>query len=154
MRARLPISTRRITDRIVQCAHGIPRDVGGLAPHEMIRLLRTRLHMSQAQLARRAKMPQSHLARIENGEGDPQWSTLRRIFEGLGCRLIVVPQTERNLNRVVAARIEATARRRIAQLAGSMSLEKQRPDDASLRDLLRTEIRRLKANPTSEIWEE
>ena len=52
--------------------------------------LRKRSHLSQAQLAARAGLPRSHVARIEAGH-DVRWATLRRLFSGLGFELLILP---------------------------------------------------------------
>lgn len=108
--------------------------------------------MTQAQLARRAGMPQSHVARLESGKVDPQVSTLRRIFDALFCDLLVMPGPRRGLDELLDERIRETARRNVARIAGTMALEKQEPDDETVRSLLRAEEARLRANPSSELW--
>lgn len=60
-------------------------------PHAVIRELRKEQGLTQAQLARRAGLPQSHLAKIEAGKVDMQLSTLRRLFRALGRGLCVTP---------------------------------------------------------------
>ena len=52
---------------------------------------RITLGISQAELARRAKMKQPAIARLERGESSPQLDTLRPILNALGCDISVVP---------------------------------------------------------------
>lgn len=61
----------------------------GLEPHVLIRTLRRELKMTQAQLARRAGLPQSHLAKIEGGKVDMQLGTLRRILRAMSHELVL-----------------------------------------------------------------
>ena len=53
---------------------------------EMIRELRAEAGLSQAQLARLAKISQAHVARIEAGKVDPRLSTVNRILRILESR--------------------------------------------------------------------
>lgn len=69
-------------------------------PHVAIRNLRKELGMTQAQLAKRAGMPQSHLAKIEAGKVDFQLSTLRRIFRAMYCEPVLVPRLQEKLQRI------------------------------------------------------
>ena len=55
-----------------------------------IRMLRGYLRMTQAELAKRSDITQPNLAAIESGKVNPHVSTLKRIYEGLSCDLIVV----------------------------------------------------------------
>ncbi|MDE2293391.1 MAG: helix-turn-helix transcriptional regulator [Elusimicrobia bacterium] len=59
----------------------------------MLRRLRRGLRVSQRELARRAGVPRSMVERVERG-GDALLSTLRRLFEALGCGLTVLPVSE------------------------------------------------------------
>ena len=54
---------------------------------ELIRTARTRRGLTQRALAARAGVEQSTIARIENGDADPTWSTVSRLLEGAGFRL-------------------------------------------------------------------
>ena len=55
------------------------RYVGG-----RIKLLREKAGLSQSELAKLAKIPQSHLSRLENAEHSPTHKTLSRIAKALG----------------------------------------------------------------------
>lgn len=60
--------------------------------------------MSQAQLSLRAHVDQSHIARIELGKVEADLATLRRLFDGLFCDLLVVPKPRRELGDVLSER--------------------------------------------------
>ncbi|MBI4376678.1 MAG: helix-turn-helix domain-containing protein [Elusimicrobia bacterium] len=75
-----------------------------LLPSDYICALRSALRMSQAQLARRCRIPRSHISRIEAGMMDPRMSTLRRIFHALFCGLLVMPIPRRHLGEALAER--------------------------------------------------
>lgn len=60
--------------------------------------------MSQAQLARRAGVDQSHIARIELGKVEADLATLRRLFDALLCDLLVIPRPRLELGDALAER--------------------------------------------------
>jgi transcriptional regulator with XRE-family HTH domain len=53
---------------------------------ETLRSLRDAAKLSQAELARRARTTQSHVAHIESGEKDPQTDMIARLAKALGVR--------------------------------------------------------------------
>lgn len=54
----------------------------------MLRTLRTKAGISQAELARRAKIPQGVLSYIENGRTKhPRIDTMQALAKALGCSL-------------------------------------------------------------------
>lgn len=130
---RLPITRRRILKRLVSYGIKAPEAAQGLAPHVVIRAIRNGLRMTQAQLARRAGMPQSHVAKIETGKVDAQLSTLRKILRAMFCEMVLVPKFKKTPQAAIAGRVKEVARRR---------------------GLTRSEEKRLMSHPSSAIWEE
>jgi DNA-binding transcriptional regulator YiaG len=61
-------------------------------PRVYLRALRSRLRMSQAQLARRSGIEQRHISRFETGKSDLRLNTLRRLFDAMFCDLLIVPR--------------------------------------------------------------
>ena len=51
-----------------------------------LRHMRRKAGLSQAEVARRAKMRPETLSRLENGHGNPTVRTLRRVLRALGVR--------------------------------------------------------------------
>lgn len=147
----LPISNRRAISRIAEFSAQAPA-AAQLPPHALIRAVRASLHMTQSQLAKKAGMPQSHLARIESGKIDPQLGTVRKLLGALFCDMLVVPRMARRLDEVLEARIQEKARKNVARVSGTMALEKQLPDEETLRALIRSEESRLRTHPSPEIW--
>ncbi|MFA5140002.1 MAG: helix-turn-helix domain-containing protein [Elusimicrobiota bacterium] len=119
----------------------------GSAPHVLIRETRSALRMTQAQLARRAGLPQSHVAKIESGRVDVQLSTLRRILQAMFCEVVVLPKFIKTPKGAVAERIKEVARRKVARVMGA-----ERPRGRMVRALIRAEEERLVSRPSSEIW--
>ncbi|MEE8424594.1 MAG: helix-turn-helix domain-containing protein [Elusimicrobiota bacterium] len=147
------IGMSRVLSRFIHWAAQAPEGAGDYAVHSLILLTRTRLGMTQAQLAKRCGLPQSHIAKIEKGKVDVQLTTLRRIFKALFCRLVVAPKPDRDLNEIIREQTRKAALKRVKRVAGTMAMEKQRPEEGMLDDLVRAETERLLQKRSSEIWE-
>ncbi len=78
---------------VVELAAGVPARWSVLPLGLLIRRLRIRLHMNQGELARRAGMPQSVVSAVECGR-DVRWSTLSRLFDAMGLRVLVLPMAK------------------------------------------------------------
>jgi len=66
----------------------------GLGPYEpqkglakAVRVLREQAKLSQRSLAERAGISASWLSRIESGDYDPTWNSMRKVAEGLGVSM-------------------------------------------------------------------
>jgi len=105
-------------------------------PGDWIRILRDRLRMTQAELAKRAHITQPNLAAIESGKVDPQVDTLRRIYQGLWCDLNVEPRLQKPLEEILRGRARGIALKRLKHTMGTMALEDQAPDNETFRRLL------------------
>lgn len=125
--------------------------VNASAPFVM-KVLRRRFRMTQAQLARRAGLHQSHIAKIESGQVDVQLGTLRKIIAALGCDLLLFPKPRRRFDETIQERARIVARWKVDRLMGTMALEAQRPDDRTYHKLVKVEEARLLRGPSSEIW--
>jgi len=73
--------------------NGWGRDETALAPGRLVLRLRRGLQMSQLQLAKRAGVHRSLVARVESG-GDVQVGSLRRLLGSLGCGFVLLPVSE------------------------------------------------------------
>ena len=61
-------------------------------PQVLLRAYRAELRMPQKELARRAGLTQSHVARMEAGAVDAQWGTWKKVFDAMACDLLLVPK--------------------------------------------------------------
>jgi transcriptional regulator with XRE-family HTH domain len=119
---------------------------------DWIRILRSYLRMTQVELAKRAKVAQSHLAAIESGKIDPQVGTLRRIFKAMSCDLSIQPRPARPLEEILRGRARSVALKRLKQTMGSMALEKQAPDPEAFRQLLEKRTNEILADKRGKLW--
>ena len=89
-----------------------------------VRIVRGYLRMTQAELARRAKITQPHLAAIERDKVDPQIGTLTRIFAALQCKVSIRPMPEVPLDQQLRARAQRIALKQIEHSFGAIKLNK------------------------------
>ena len=61
--------------------------LSSMSPSVLVRDARTRAGLTQAQLAERAGVAQSVIARLERGGGNPTFLTLERVLHAAGHRL-------------------------------------------------------------------
>ncbi len=119
-----------------------------------IRLLRQYLRMTQKELALRVQIPQSHLAAIETGKIDPQIGTVKKIFQGLSCDLIMMPRPQKPLTELLRGRARSLALKRLKQAMGTMALENQAPEKESFARLLEKRTDDILHDPRARLWSE
>ena len=92
-----------------------------------IQAIRSALGMTLAQLAKRVQIATPTLAKIEQGEqaGTVSLNTLKRVAQALDCELVYALVPREPLREKLRGRAEALARRRLARVEHSMSLEAQ-----------------------------
>lgn len=151
---RLPVSSQHMLDQFVSYGRRAPEGLEALSASALIRMLRNALRMTQAQLAKRAGLPQSHLAVIETGKVDMKLATLRKILKALQGELVIVARFRKEPASIVAERIREVARKKVARVAGTMALEKQTPADAMTKRLMHAEEERMSREASSDLWED
>ena len=119
---------------------------------DWIKALRNYLRMTQAELAERAHIPQSHLAQIEAGKIDLQVGTLKKIFEGLSCDLVIQPLPRKPLSEVLRGRARSVALKRLKQTMGTMALENQAPEKELFKRLLEKRTDDVLNDPRERLW--
>ena len=124
------------------------------SPAAWIRILRTYLRMTQAELARRAKISQPHLAGIESGKTDPQISTVRRIFEAMSCDLVLEPRPKKPVKELLRGRARSIALKRLKQSMGTMALEQQAPEADVFKQLLEKRTDDILTDRREKLWQQ
>lgn len=120
---------------------------------EWIRMLRGYLRMTQRELAKRSNISQPHLAGIESGKIDPQVSTLRRIYQGLSCDLVVEPRPRKPLEEMLRGQARSLALKRLKHTMGTMALENQAPSEDVFRQLLEKRTDEILKDDRERIWQ-
>jgi len=83
----------------------------------LVQEARRRSGLTQAELARRAGVPQSSVAKIERGRRDPSLSTLDRLVRaaGLELRVQLAPRDDHDL-QLIDAMLDLTPEQRLESL--------------------------------------
>ncbi len=123
-----------------------------LQPRDWIRILRSYLRMTQAELATRANITQANLVAIESGKADPRVSTLQRIYRGLSCHLSVEPRPQKPLEDILRGRARAVALQRLKKTMGTMALEEQAPEKDMFKKLLEKRTDDILRDPREKLW--
>lgn len=118
-----------------------------------IRILRSYLRMTQAELAKRSNITQPHLAGIESGRIDPRINTLRQIYAGLSCDLIVEPRPQKPLDEVLRGRARSLALKRLKPAMGTMALEDQAPNKEVFLHLLEKHTDEILSDRRERLWQ-
>ena len=124
------------------------------SPADWIRILRTSLRMTQAELAHRAKISQPHLAGIESGKTDPQVSTVKRIFEAMSCDLVLEPRPRKPIKELLRGRARSIALKRLKQSMGTMALEQQAPEADVFKQLLEKRTDDILTDRREKLWQQ
>jgi len=123
-----------------------------LQPRDWVRLLRTYLRMTQAELAKRAKITQANLVAIETGKVDPRVGTLQRIYQGLYCHLSVEPRPQQPLEDILRGRARAVALKRLKKTMGTMALEEHALEEEVFNKLLKKRTDEILHDPREKLW--
>lgn len=126
-------------------------------PHRgWIRAIRNALGMSATQLARKMGVSQPRVTALEKAEADDSvtLASLRRAAEALDCTLVyaLVPKT--SLDDMMMTRARAKAVKILQRVDHTMSLEKQKLDDAETREQIELLVQDLIAKNTRILWDE
>ena len=150
---KLNLTQKKLLSTIERHCHALPEELKKLPISSLIRLLRKRLHMTQENLAQKAKVPQSFIAKIEAGREKPKLQTLEKIFSALFCEYVVIPLPICSFDEIVQKQALKAAKARLEYVMGTMSLEEQLPKKEMTNELLRAEQERLLQSGSSEIWD-
>jgi len=147
-------SEKLLLQEIFSCVRSLNKAQKGISIGLLLSIIRGQLGMSQRLLAKRAKVPQSTISRIESGHSESNITTLRKIFEYLSCDLFITACPRKNLEIIRQQQARAKAEKKIRYLQGTMSLEKQKPDHKLLKELIEEEEKQLLNSPGFELWED
>jgi transcriptional regulator with XRE-family HTH domain len=124
-----------------------------LSVGKQVQLIREALGMTQAQLAKRCRIQQNMVAKIESDTIDLRLSTARKLAKGLGCNLTarLVPQEE--IEKVLDQKSLETARKLVGLSKSTAGLEKQMPEDRYIELQVKEMQQKIREKRTSSLWE-
>ncbi len=147
-------SEKLLLEQIADLARSLAQQQRGLSIGQLIALIRAQLTMSQRAVAKRAHVPQATVSKIESGRQQPTISTLNRILDALECDLLITAVPRVSLEEIRHRQAGKKAKKRIEYLQGTMSLEKQMPDQRLLKEMIEEELKKLLGSSGPELWDE
>lgn len=147
-------SEKLLLEKIGKSGRVLQENQRGLSIGSLIGIIRNQLTMSQRIVAKRASIPQATLSKIESGHQQPTIPTLNKILDALECDLLITAIPRTSLEETRLKQAEKKAKERIEYLKGTMSLEKQTPDQKLLDELTKEEVRRLMNSSGLELWKD
>lgn len=130
----------------------VQKTVRGLPIGALIKYIRTQLGISQKALAKRARVPQSTVSRIEQGQKDMNLSTLNKILGAISCDLVIAPLLQDSIDALRRGQARKIAENHMRYLRGTMNLENQQPDSRFIEELLKAEEERLLRGSNAKLW--
>jgi transcriptional regulator with XRE-family HTH domain len=110
--------------------------------------------MSQGTLAKRARVPQSTISRLERGQENFELSTLRKILRAMSFDLVLAPVLQGSIDSIREEQAKKIAQKQVQYLSGTMNLEQQQPDPQFVESLLKQETERLLHGSGTQLWGE
>jgi transcriptional regulator with XRE-family HTH domain len=140
---------KAFVDKLLEVSKSLSDQVGPIEVGEIVKLLRTRLRMTQAILARRAGVPQSYVANVETSHITPTFKSLRKLLTALECDLALYPVPRGSLDDVVEKKAHSAALKNLYQESQELPTS-----DKSFDDLVKEEKERLLSSGSAHIWDE
>lgn len=121
-----------------------------------IKAIREGLGMTTSDLAKKAKLSQSRISRLEKAEsdGDLKLSSLRKMAEGLGMTLVYGFVPKATLEAEVRAQARKIALRRMEKLNHTMRLEDQEITELEKKKALDDLVEKILHNPPKDFWQQ
>jgi len=123
-------------------------------PEGWLRTMRSAIGMSGAQLARHLGLSRAQVSQAEKNElaGVITLKTLKRMAEGMGCRVVYAVVPEKTAGDLVAKRARERAKQLINKTNVHMALEQQSLDQEQLSFELERLERELIQEMPSDLW--
>ncbi|MEC4675219.1 MAG: helix-turn-helix domain-containing protein [Nitrospirota bacterium] len=138
---------------LAQLSPGVEESTWSPSYSQWIKNLRVALRMTQTDLAQRAQVTQPHLAAIESGKVDPQFKTLRRIFDALSCDITITPRPKADIQEVLRDQARRIARKRLQMVVGTMAMEGQVADAEVFEQVLEKRVDDILNDPGERLWD-
>lgn len=147
-------SEKLLLMEIFQSAKKLKKAQQDISIGQLISLIRHQLRISQRVLAKKSKIFQSTISRIESGVLKPNILTLHKIFDALSCNLVISALPYKDLETIRKKQARKKAEKKINYLLGTMALEKQKPDQKLIKELIEEEEKKLLYSDKDDLWEE
>ncbi len=143
-----------LLEQIVESAKLLKTSQKGLSIGELIRMIRSQLSISQKVVSIRSLVPQATLSKIESGKQQPTIGTLEKILDALECDLVITVVPRTSIEETRRKQAAKKAQQRVDYLKGTMSLEKQMPDQRLLGEVFEEELEKYMGSSSFVLWDE
>lgn len=119
-----------------------------------IKTIREALNMSSTELAKRAKIHQSRISRIEEAEvsGDLKLSTLNKMADGLGMKFVYGFIPNKSMEDMMYQQARRIALKRMNRVSHTMKLEAQELNSEQEEKALEDIIQKILIDPPKDFW--
>lgn len=121
---------------------------------ERLRDIRSALGMTQKQLAKKIKISQPLLSRIEESTGSCTLKTIARVASALECGFLGVLISKERMEAMIERQARKKAQALVKRTFANMAMEEQSPGNKAYEYQLKKLAEELAANPGPELWEE
>ena len=121
---------------------------------QRLRDIREALGMTQKQLAKKIKVSQPLLSRIEDNAGSCALKTVARVARALECDFLGALVSKDTLEARIKKQAEMKAKSMVKRAFASMAMEQQAPENKAYEYQLKKLTAELAADPGPELWEE
>lgn len=121
---------------------------------QRLRDIREALGMTQKQLAKRIKISQPLLSRIEDNAASCALRTVARIARALECDFLGAIVSKETLETMIRRQAGIRAKSIIKRTFASMAMEQQAPENKAYEYQLKKLTEELISDPGPELWEE
>jgi len=116
--------------------------------------IREALGMTQKQMAKRIKVNQSVISRIEGSVQSCTLKTIIKVTKALECEFMGLIVSEKSLEEIIKERAEKAAKRLLDRTFASMAMEKQMPTADAYKYQFRRYVENFVSHPGPELWED
>lgn len=121
---------------------------------QRLRDIREALGMTQKQLAKRIRISQPLLSRIEENAENCTLKTIIKVARALECDFLGVVAARTSLEAMIGRQAEMKAKNILKMTFANMAMEEQQPGKKEYDYQLNKLISELTANPGPELWAE
>jgi predicted DNA-binding mobile mystery protein A len=121
---------------------------------QRLREIRQALGMTQKQLAKKLKISQPLLSRIEDKIESCSLKTVARVARALECNFLGALVSQESLEAMIKKQAEKKAQNMVKRIFASMAMERQSPENKAYQYQLKKLTDELAANPNPALWEE
>lgn len=118
-----------------------------------IKNIREALGMTQKELAKRLKVNQAVISRIEDNIASSSLKTIKKIVKALKCDFSIALSSEVPLEEIIRKKAQEVARKLLSRTHANMAMEKQAPSNSAYEFQLNQLIDKLSQDPGPELWE-